>query len=360
VYSVGEFETCAVVATRQADRVQFAGKVLPILEPELKSLVEALRIGCSDANMPYELVARELDRILLAPFAAECAGARLLALVPDGVLNNLPFAALQDDNGRFLIERHALATVPSLELLRQSRETKGTNESGAILVDLQNFGDRAWIPSSYLAEVDAGTLRELLPTYQLSALTHTKRETDRLKEIFGSAANRLNDANAQESNVVRTAAGRRYVHFSTHGLVDPYNPFQSVLVLAEPIARETGDGFLEAAEILESNAFSGTDLVTLSTCESGLGMVQGTEGVLGLTWAFLAAGSRSVVSSLWSIDDAATADLMVRFYQAVLTNRNKAESLQASALALKQDPRTAHPAYWAPFQIVGDWRNAPN
>lgn len=359
VLSVGESETCAVLAKRQNDRVTFTGRVLEIFNTELDSLVEALRVGCADAAMPFDVLARELDEILYQPFAAELEQVELLAVAADGVLNKLPFAVLQDQRQRYLADRHAVAMVPSLQLLMQSRAARPAARSGALLVDLQTFENRIWIPSSYAAEIEAAALRELLPRFQLAALAHTKREGDRLVDLFGKEARRLSDVEAQETAVIRAASGKRYVHFSTHGLVDPYNPFQSVLVLAEPLG-ETGDGYLEANEILESGAFFGTDLVTLSTCESGLGLVQGTEGVLGLTWAFLGAGSRSVVSSLWSVDDAATADFMVHFYGAILADKDKAQSLQAAGRFLRSKSTTNHPAYWAPYQIMGDWRSPPD
>ena len=97
-----------------------------------------------------------------------------------------------------------------------------------------------------------------------------------------------------------------------------------------------------------------TDLVVLSACETGLGKVAGGEGILGLQRAFQVAGARTVVASLWSVDDAATGQLMVRFYQGLKEGRRKDEALRDAMLAVKQ-PKPA-PYYWAAFQLSGDAR----
>ncbi len=354
-FSVGDYETCVVTAARRGESVEYGSQVLPIRRHELGALVNALRMGCSRREGRYRLLARELYRVLIAPLQDRMADAELLVICPDGPLNVLPFALLEDQRGVPLLERYPIAVVPSLALLKRLRDTKSEEREGALLVGLQQFNNRVWVPSSYASQLDASSVAELLPQYQLSDLRQTKSEVERIASLFGNKATVLINENASESKVNSALRGRRYLHFATHGLIDSHNPFESALVLSAPGPDSREDGFLEASEILENPAFSGAELVTLSACESGLGLVQGGEGVLGLTWAFLAAGNRGVVSSLWSVNDTATAELMVGLYRELANGRNKAEALRLAALKVRADPKTSHAAYWAAFQFTGDW-----
>jgi CHAT domain-containing protein len=355
MYSVGEYETCAILTWRSQARLEVVGKLLPIHRRELERLVEALRLGCLESGGSYRVLAAELHRVLLSPFAEQLSAVKLLAVAADGPLYGLPLAVLEDERGTVLIERTAIAAVPSAALLRKARGTPPA-AGGALLVGVDQFDNRAWVPSSYASQIAPRLVAELLPPVRLAELPGTRAEIDRIASLFGAQAERLSGSEAREERFLAAAAGKRFIHLATHGLVDAHNPFASALVLGPPQAGSREDGFLEAAEILQSPAFRGADLVTLSACESGLGLAQGSEGVLGLSWAFLAAGNRSVLASLWSVDDAATSELMVQTYRHLLAGRSKAEALRQAALALRARPATAHASYWAPFQVTGDWR----
>jgi CHAT domain-containing protein len=355
LFSVGTHDTCAVLAARRAGKVRVTGRVLAVRRTELALLVQALRLGCVRAGGPYRPLARELGRLLLRPFEADLAGLRLLAVAADGPLNGLPFAVLEDDRGRPLLERLALARVPSLALLHRIKAAPRRRAAGALIVDLQEFGEAVWVPASYRGQLGGDALAALVPGFRLARLPGTRREAERLAGLFGKEARRLSNDAAQEDAVRRAAAGKRFLHFATHGVLDPYNPFQSALVLGRPGKGTRGDGFLEAQEVLEDPAFTGAELVSLSACETGLGLTQGGEGVLGLTWAFLARGNRAVLASLWDVADAPTAELMVRFYRAHLGGMDKAQALREAALAVRQQRGWEHPAFWAPFQVTGDW-----
>jgi CHAT domain-containing protein len=144
-----------------------------------------------------------------------------------------------------------------------------------------------------------------------------------------------------------------YIHFAVHGLIDEGNPDHSSLVLTQgKSARE--DGFLQAAEIfsLDLNA----DLVVLSACQTGLGKLVRGEGIVGLTRAFMYAGAPSVMVSLWSVSDASTAILMGEFYRNLIRNKqSKTDALRKAQLTLLGDEKYAHPFYWAPFVLFGNW-----
>jgi CHAT domain-containing protein len=152
-------------------------------------------------------------------------------------------------------------------------------------------------------------------------------------------------------------ANYRVVHFATHGLIDFTHPELSGLMLS--LYDEKGrpiDGFLRLNEIF--NLRLPAQLVVLSACESGEGKLVKGEGLLGLTRGFMYAGAASLVVSHWEVDDAATPELMIRFYKRLLGTEqlHPAAALRAAQLSMMQESKWAHPYYWAPFAVEGDWR----
>jgi CHAT domain-containing protein len=156
----------------------------------------------------------------------------------------------------------------------------------------------------------------------------------------------------------------RYVHFACHGYLDERFPLSSALALTIPKTEGDGrdNGLLQAWEIFDQVRL-GADLVTLSACQTGLGKEMGGEGLLGLTRAFLYAGARSVLGSLWSVSDNSTTILMGRFYGYLKAGRPRDEALRAAQIDLIRTggtgPRAAdlsHPFHWAAFQLSGDWK----
>ena len=137
-----------------------------------------------------------------------------------------------------------------------------------------------------------------------------------------------------------------YVHFASHGEFNADSPLNSALLLAKD---KTNDGTLTVGELYSMRL--NADLVTLSACETGLGKIANGDDVVGLTRGFLYAGSRSIVASLWKVDDEATAYLMTRFYGA-LKGTSKREALRLAQLETRK--KYAHPYYWAAFQLTGE------
>jgi CHAT domain-containing protein len=150
-------------------------------------------------------------------------------------------------------------------------------------------------------------------------------------------------------------ADRRVVHLATHGLLDSEHPDLSGLVLS--LVDESGtprDGFLRMHEIY--NLRLPADLVVLSACQTALGRDIRGEGLFGLTRGFMYAGARRVVASLWQVDDESTAELMKRFYRAMLKERRRpADALRMAQLELSQARRWSAPFYWAGFVLQGEW-----
>jgi CHAT domain-containing protein len=148
----------------------------------------------------------------------------------------------------------------------------------------------------------------------------------------------------------------RYVHFATHGFVDSRYPALSALALSQFNERgETLDGYFRLRDIhdLKLNA----DVVVLSACETALGREIRGEGLVGLSHGFLSSGAKSVVVSLWNVEDRATAELMTQFYSNLLGNKlSPSEALRRAQQTLISDARWSDPYFWGAFTLAGDWR----
>jgi CHAT domain-containing protein len=161
---------------------------------------------------------------------------------------------------------------------------------------------------------------------------------------------------AKQTLVARDLRKYRILHFATHGSLNSAHPELSGLVLSLVDGRgKPIDGFLRLHEIY--NLDLDADLVVLSACRTALGKEVYGEGLIGLTRGFMYAGASRVVSSVWNVDDRASAQLMSRFYEAMLTRRlSPASALREAQLALLRQPRWANPHYWAAFGLQGDWK----
>lgn len=190
----------------------------------------------------------------------------------------------------------------------------------------------------------------------LAALPGTQKEANLLHALYPNAA--LYTGKRAQERVFKQQAGKyKYLHLASHAFFNDAAPLLSAIFLAAPPASGPGsgeDGFLTARELfdLKLNA----DLVTLSACQTGRGEMHSGEGVVGLTWAINVAGCPTQVVSQWSVDDAATATLMTRFYQQLKAGKSKGDALQAAAKTVRSAAGRSHPYYWAPFVLLGDWR----
>jgi CHAT domain-containing protein len=223
-------------------------------------------------------------------------------------------------------------------LLREGLEERGS--------DVLALGD-----PEYGTAVDTSSVVAYRGTNRtrLSPLPATRREVKAIAEVA------LLGKRATETGL-RAALERqerwRAVHFACHGLLNPERPMHSSLAIT---ADAENDGFLTVLEILRMKVPA--DLVVLSACETGTGRVYWTEGIVGLTRAFMMAGAPRVICSLWKVDDEATKALMVKFYE--LWNPKKGKGLPA-ATALKQaqefvrsHEKWKHPFYWAAWVLWG-------
>jgi CHAT domain-containing protein len=293
-----------------------AGSALPAkgLDDDVRAFRAAIERRDRDAAMR----GRALYARLIEPLAPQLAGAKL-TISPYGALHYLPFVALLDGD-RYLVDEYAVRIVPSAATLAFI-QTGEPAKAGKLLA---------------LGNPDLGDARFDLPNAQTEAVNVAALFPDSRALLRGDAS---------KTAIEQLGGGFSMLHFATHGKFNADDPLRSGLYLA---SGGVGDGVLTVADLYTQQW--DMDLITLSACETGLGKVASGDDVIGLTRGFLYAGARSIVASLWEVDDAATERLMVDFY------RNLASHDKREALRLAQiDTRSAYPdpMYWAAFQIIG-------
>ncbi len=357
---------------------------LPVPRETLEDQVETFRVlvRSPDAGPESVLALRSLSARLYAalvePALSRISGASRLLILADGPLHLLPFSALvtaQDEQrARYLIEDYVLHTAASMSVLSELKRSPDLRPSET---DLIAFGDPIYPDAN---DVDEGRF-DPLRGRQLSSLPSSRREVLDIANLFQDRAQVFLGREAREEKVKSIPANTRFVHFASHGILDPSAPTDSFLALSMTSTRTSSEnGLLQAWEILEQLQWN-AELVTLSACDTGLGRQAGGEGLIGLTRAFLAAGARAVVASMWAVPDRPTAPLMVRFYEALKDGTRKDEALRTAQLMLLREPvavpnesgstwgarllqwlrgppkvDASHPYYWAAFQLYGDAR----
>lgn len=298
--------------------------------------IEAFRAALAARDLDVGREACRLYADLLGPLRAGMAGRRRLYLVPDAALWELPFAALQPSPGRYLIEDASLSLAPSLTALAAWRARPRP------------------APTAYTYEMLAVGESDFGKT--LPRLPAAIRQARAVAALYGSTARTLVGSDATEARVKGEAARARLLHFASHGVFEPASPLYSALILAPEPAAGADNGRLEAREILDLELPA--DLAVLAACETARGRIGAGEGVIGLSWAFSVAGVRNTVVSLWNVDAASASGLVLAFHRRVRGGADYAEALRDAALAMRRDPRTRHPFYWAPFVLIGGGRSA--
>jgi CHAT domain-containing protein len=275
--------------------------------------------------------------------------------VSDGQLDYLPLEALpMPGETDPLIARFEIARLPSASVLSVVRQALAGRESAARAVAV--FADPVF-RSDDERVVHRGTRPAPVSGDHISfsRLRFSRQEADAIVALApDERALEALDFDANVDEVKRPAlADYRIVHFATHGLLDATHPELSGLVLS--MVNRDGqpeDGFLRLHEIynLKLNA----EVVTLSACETALGLDVRGEGLVGLVRGFMYAGSPQIVASLWNVRDRATAELMRRFYEGLLKRRLTPEAaLRSAQLSMRKDPRWSQPYFWAAFTLYG-------
>jgi CHAT domain-containing protein len=302
-------------------------KFVPISEDSLASLVFSLRNRLNN-KLSIQEGAKTLYEWLIAPINGDLAGCYHLIIVPSGPLHYLPFALLQDESGNYLLDEFTLSFAPSASIFAFCRERSGQKPT------IEKY------PLLALGNPDTDLPQE--------SLFFSEKEVTSIGFAFINAEMLLGNE-AKESVLFEEAPNSSAVHLACHGIFDASNPMFSSLFLA-PGGGE--DGRLEMLEIFDLN-LDHCSLVTLSACESGLGKVGGGEEIVGLTRSFIYAGSPRVISTLWKVDDLATAVLVKQFYRYLKSGMTPAGALRRAQQHVRRRIHS-HPAYWAAFRLTGE------
>ena len=353
-------------------------------------------------------LARAVDERVMRPVRAlldQTSGEpRQLLIAPDGLLNLVPFAALVDEQNRYLVERSAISYLTSgRDLLRVS--VPRPTETPALIVANPAFGRRATVP------VPADQNPEYAPADQqadqrisrrtgrqsqvkidptqifFQPLPYTEGEAAAIKTLLPEA--RMLHLKEATEAAVKQSKAPRILHIATHGFffenqeaqsgAAPENSDESArrsaglrlsklaVKIKDPLLRsglalaganqggnEDDDGVLTALEVAGLD-LSGTELVVLSACDTGVGEVKNGDGVYGLRRALVLAGSETQIMSLWPVSDQATQDLMVAYYSGLTKGQGRGEALRRVQLTMLKDLKRRHPFYWASFIQSGEW-----
>jgi CHAT domain-containing protein/tetratricopeptide (TPR) repeat protein len=320
------------------------------LAPEVAALTHRDTLGLPGAAR--EAGAR-LHKLLLGKIAGRVKGKHLV-IVPSGPLCHLPFELLVKGEGeaaRYLVEGHRVRYAPSLTVLHLIRRWQQARRPPP--QPLWALGDPLFGPAP--AGGLGAALKEEGHARAFVTLPNSGAEVRAVAQLLGAPAeNVLLGKDATEANVKQaSAAGRmaqaRYVLFATHGILGIAEGFQPSLVLNQ-VGNQGEDGFLQLDEVagLQLNA----DLVVLSACETGKGKLHQGEGVTGLARAFLYAGSKGVLCSLWTVDDKESSGLVVEVFRHLRAGRTAPEALRQAQLDMIRAGKS--PLFWAPFIVIGE------
>jgi CHAT domain-containing protein len=348
-------ETEMFVWVVEKDKFDF--QRIAISKNELAKQLKTFREMISTLGDARELnaVSTSLYKSLIQPLLPHITGKELI-IVPHDVLHYLPFQALLGSDGRYLIENYPISYLSSASLLQFTKEKSRAMGERVLALGNPDLGDPKM--NLQFAGIEASEIKSLYP----QSTVYLEKEATEEKAKSLSPQNDI-------------------IHFASHAELDENDPLSSAVLLAKS---DKEDGRLEVREIFGMDLKA--SLVVLSACETGLGKLSSGDELVGLTRAFIYAGTPSVVASLWNVEDSSTAQLMASFYKNLKT-MTKVEALRQAQLnlirgnvnsdllarrgiggigklgevpaakSLSQDSvsvSTSHPFFWAPFILVGE------
>ena len=379
----GEPRYAAYVITRNEVRSMDLGDAKSI-----DAAISALRRSLRDPeSRNMKRMGRAVDEKIMRPVRALAGNPRHLLIAPDGQLDLIPFEALVDENGQYLVERCLFTYLSTGRDLLRMEMPHASRAEVAVLAD-PNFGEPkvrtvSAAPNtrahSATRSITRGNGNDSSSIY-FAPLPGTKAEAQAIHSLFHQAQIFTGDQATKATLLGLNAPG--ILHIATHGffLEDPKraapsgsrndtheeissedieNPLlHSGLALTGANLNRQGrdSGILTALEASNLNLW-GTRVVTLSACDTGIGKVMEGEGVFGLRRAFVLAGAESLVMSLWPVSDYTTREMITAYYTGLKNGRGRGEALRQAELSMLKRKGHEHPFYWASFIESGEWAN---
>lgn len=319
----------------------------------------------------FVAAANNFSQMILGNVASQLGNKRLL-IVPDGVLQYIPFSGLPDPtvkvvNNNFspLVVNHEIVIIPSASAMVSLRNLfagrKAATKSIMVLADpIFSAADERLAINANKKQIleqksEVSLTRAFYGHADLRRLVAAGQEATNIKDIYPDATVAIGTKANLSLATSPEVSEYRIIHYSTHGFLNPVQPELSGLVLS--LFNDQGkeqSGYLTANHIY--NLRLNADLVVLSACQTGLGKQVKGEGILGLTRAFMFAGTKRIIFSLWNVNDKSTTDLMTKFYNAIKNDGlTPAAALRKAQIDMWKDKKWHAPYYWAAFQIQGEW-----
>ena len=332
------------------------------LDATVRKMLDALTTLDKKA---YIDCANELSSMLITPLVHDIAGRTRIIIVPDGILNYLPFETLFSRPVRgeavsytslpYLLRSYEVSYAPSSQVFARvaQREAEPLSRERSFVGFAPVFENGGSTPLLASRAADFRSVSIDGKTYQ--TLPHSRTEVTGIAELFrkkGYPGVSIVDREATKGRFEMLSANYGIVHIATHGFFNEEHPQFSGLIFApggDSAASE--HDILQAGETYDLNVRG--ELVVLSSCQSGLGKMVTGEGIVGLTRGFLFSGARNVLYSLWDIRDRNTPQLMLAFYRHLLAGEPYAAALRSAKLSMLNDVRTATPLLWAGFVLAG-------
>jgi CHAT domain-containing protein/tetratricopeptide (TPR) repeat protein len=353
-----------------------------------KSTDDGYQAKVETSDKLYFEKAGKLSQFLLGPVAAQL-GTRRLVVVAEGALQYIPIDALpvplaqadgsttletqSGEDGQLLAQNHEIVALPSISTLlairAERRQPTSRNKVVAVLADPVFSPQDERVPNGTglsQASLRAASGESVPPGFEglvrsggPARLTHASEEADAILAVAPRGTGMVAKGfDASRETAMSSRIGQyQIVHFATHTFLDSKRPEFSGVVLTMVDRNGAGQNGLMLLHDIYNLDLS-AELTVLSACDTALGKDIKGEGLVGLTHSFMAAGSKSVVASLWKVDDRATAVLMANFYQSMLQDGMRpAAALGAAKLKLRQDKRWGNPYFWAGFVFQGEYLN---
>lgn len=341
---------------------QFAFRSFP-KDTAFESVVSEVRRSVTDLNFKsYPPAAYRAYRWLIAPILHEVTPGSRIVIIPDGILNYLPFDMLLTKELNFikgidftqlpyLIRNFTISYYYSAGLITSENKKRG----GGFLGFAPVFSDS--LTDGYVKSAAADTTTRdvtMLGTH-FAELPYTEKEVNEILRSFEKHGREgqiyVKDRAGEQNFKAAVTEKFRFIHVASHGFINESSPRLSGIIFSQNDSVSSEDGVLYAGEIygLKLDA----ELVTLSACKSGWGKVIKGEGIMGLTRGFIYTGATNVLVSLWQLGDESTSELMIKFYEYVLTGDDMASALRKAKLDFIRDKKYAYPADWGGFVLIG-------
>jgi CHAT domain-containing protein len=321
------------------------------------------------ADSEFQYAAQQLGQMILAPVSSQLAGRRVI-VVADGALNYVPFQVLSLTGQKLLVDDAEVVNAPSASILGQLRQERSRRRPAENIVAAfgdavfpSNYGERSSGSQQMAVRQGTGASRDIeiagdsVKLEDIQPLFYARWELQNLRNLAGSAALLAMDFDASREKLESTKLGEYSIlHLATHGVLDPEHPEKSGFLLSTVDRNgQPQNGLITMRDVYGLRA--PVELVVLSACRTALGKDVRGEGLIGLTRGFMHAGASSVASTLWRVDDEATAELMKHFYANMLQQgMTPAAALRAAQNTIRQDPRWRSPHYWAAFTLQGEYK----